>query len=57
MTYLEASRIAFWTFVVVLAVGLAIWVALIEKHDRRQEALAEEHRRRRRIERFKNLNR
>jgi heme exporter protein D len=55
MTYLEASRIAFWTFVVVLAVGLAIWVALIEKHDRRQKALAAQHRQKRRTQRFNNL--
>jgi hypothetical protein len=57
MTYLWVSRIIFWSFLVIILTASLIWLWHMEKLDREQEALAEEHRRRRRIERFKNLNR
>jgi hypothetical protein len=56
MTYLWISRIIFWSFLVIILTASLIWLWHMEKLDRKQEALAEEHRRRR-IERFKNLNR
>jgi hypothetical protein len=54
MTYLWISRIIFWSFVVHAdphSLDLHLAVAHGEL-DREQEALAEAHRRRRRIERF-----
>ena len=57
MTYLWLSRIIFWSFVAIIFTASMIWLWHADKLDRQQEAMAEEHRRRRRIERFKNINR
>lgn len=55
MTYIWISRIIFWSFVVLLVTGSLIWLWHVEKLERHQEALAEQQRRRQRIERFRNI--
>jgi putative exporter of polyketide antibiotics len=59
MSYLYWSRLAFWTFVVVAFIGAiiaAFYIERMERLDQQQRQLAEDHLRKRRIERFKNLN-
>jgi len=57
MTYLWISRILFWSFLVIILTASLIWLRHVERLDRQQEEMAEAHRRRRRIERFKDINR
>jgi cytochrome b561 len=57
MTYLWISRILFWSFLVIILTASLIWLRHVERLDRQQEEMAEAHRRRRRIERFKHINR
>jgi uncharacterized membrane protein len=57
MTYLWISRILFWSFLVIILTVSLIWLRHVERLDRQQEEMAEAHRRRRRIERFNDINR
>jgi cytochrome b561 len=57
MTYLWISRILFWSFLVIILTASLIWLRHVERLDRQQEEMAEAHRRRRRIERFNDINR
>jgi cytochrome c-type biogenesis protein CcmH/NrfF len=56
MNFLLWSRLLFWTFVALLIIGAGLWVAIIERNDRHQQHLAEQHLRKRRTQRYKNLN-
>jgi cytochrome b561 len=57
MTYLWISRILFWSFLVIILTASLIWLRHVERLDRQQEEMAEAHRRRRRIQRFNDINR
>lgn len=60
MSYLYWSRLIFWTFMVLAFIGAiiaAFYIERLERMDREQREMAEDHLRKRRIERFKNLNR
>lgn len=56
MTYLWVSRVIFWSFVFAMLIAATIYTVAVERHERRQQALAEAHRRRR-MERFNNIKR
>jgi heme exporter protein D len=56
MTYLTLSRLLFWAFIGLMFAASMTWLVIHERLDRRLEVLAEEHRRKRRVERFNNLS-
>jgi hypothetical protein len=57
MDYLFWSRIIFWAWVALLLIGGSIYIVISERIEHKQEELARQHRHKRRIERFNNLNR
>ena len=57
MTYLYWSRIVFWSFIVVMLIASSVAIIYLERQYERQEELARQHRRKRRMERFNNINR
>lgn len=56
MTYLWVSRVIFWSFVFLMLIAATIYTVAVERHERRQQQMAESHRRQR-IERFNRINR
>jgi cytochrome c-type biogenesis protein CcmH/NrfF len=52
MNFLLWSRLLFWSFVALLIIGAGVWVAIIERNDRHQQHLAEQHLRKRRTQRY-----
>jgi heme exporter protein D len=52
MSYLFWSRFIFWSFVAAVIVFAVVTTVIVERIDRHQQQLADQHLRKRRIERY-----
>ena len=57
MSYLFWSRLIFWSLLVLMFIAAIITTVVLERMERHQQQLAEEHLRKRRIRRFNEISR